>query len=376
MEFEVTHRDRVSGARAGIIRTEHGTARTPAFMTVGTQGTVKALSPREIEEAGVEIVLANTYHLYLRPGEDLIAKAGGLGKFMSWGGLTLTDSGGFQIFSLTDLTEIKRDGVTFKSHLDGSVHFLSPERVIEIQGKIGADIMMVLDECTGYPLSYDKARKSADLTIEWAERSRKTFDEAGFGKTQAIFGIIQGSTYETLRRRCAEALVAVGFDGYAIGGLSVGEPKSAMFEMVDLSTELMPPESPRYLMGVGFPEDIVESVLHGVDMFDCVMPTRNARNGSLFTSWGKVVVKNAMYAADFSPIDPECDCYTCKNFSRAYLRHLFNAGELLAPQLATLHNVTYFQRLMREMREAIVNDRFVEWRKSFRARLMENGQNE
>jgi queuine tRNA-ribosyltransferase len=376
LEFEVVHTDKTSGARAGIIRTDHGCARTPAFMTVGTQGTVKALSPREIEEAGVEIVLANTYHLYLRPGEDLIAKAGGLGKFMSWGGLTLTDSGGFQIFSLTDLTEIKRDGVTFKSHLDGSVHFLSPERVIEIQGKIGADIMMVLDECTGYPLSYEKARKSADLTIEWAERSRKAFDDSGLAERQAIFGIIQGSTYETLRRRCAEALVGIGFDGYAIGGLSVGEPKSAMFEMVDLSTKLMPARRPRYLMGVGFPEDIVECVLHGVDMFDCVMPTRNARNGSLFTSQGKIVVKNAMYAGDFTPVDPQCDCYTCKNLSRAYLRHLFNAGELLAPQLATLHNVTYFQRLMREMREAIVNDGFIEWRKSFRARLVENGQHE
>ena len=374
MEFDVLKSDRSTGARTGLIRTEHGTARTPAFMTVGTQGTVKALSPRELKEAGAEIVLGNTYHLYLRPGPDTVARAGGLAAFMSWDGLTLTDSGGFQIFSMTDLTKISRDGVTFRSHLDGSEHFLTPEMVVEIQGKIGADVIMVLDECTGYPLSYDKARKSAELTIGWAERSRKAFDDLGLGRGQAIFGIIQGSTYETLRKRCADSLVAIGFDGYAIGGLSVGEPKSAMFEMVSVSTDLLPVERPRYLMGVGFPEDIVECVARGVDMFDCVMPTRNARNGSLFTSKGKVVVKNAAYANDFSPVDPECDCYTCRNFSRAYLRHLFNAGELLAPNLATLHNVTYYQRLMKDIREAIAHGGFSEWRDAFRLRLQETGE--
>ena len=370
MEFELEHIDKNSGARAGVIRTENGTALTPAFMTVGTQGTVKALSPRELVEAGTRIVLANTYHLYLRPGPDLVAEAGGLARFMSWDGLTLTDSGGFQIFSMTDLTRITRDGVTFRSHLDGSSHFLTPERIVEIQSRIGADMIMVLDECTGYPLSYDKARKSAELTIEWAARSRKAFDDLDGGAEQAIFGIVQGSTYERLRIRCAEALVEIGFDGYAIGGLSVGEPKSAMFDMVRVSAEVLPEQRPRYLMGVGFPEDIVEAVGMGVDMFDCVMPTRNARNGSLFTSRGKVVVKNAAYSEDFSPVDPECDCYTCRNFTRAYLRHLFNAGELLAPNLATLHNVTYYQRIMREMREAIVDDRFLEWRQDFHSRLM------
>jgi queuine tRNA-ribosyltransferase len=374
MEFELVHVDSRSGARAGVIRTPRGIAHTPAFMTVGTQGTVKALSPRELKEAGVEIVLSNTYHVYLRPGPDTVARAGGLAKFMSWDGLTLTDSGGFQIFSMADLTKIDRDGVTFRSHVDGSEHFLSPEKVVEIQGRIGADIMMVLDECTGYPLSYDKARKSAELTIEWAERSCKAFGDLGLGPRQAIFGIVQGSTYEALRKRCAEALVGIGFDGYAIGGLSVGEPKSAMFEMVDLSTEVLPREKPRYLMGVGFPEDIVECVAAGVDMFDCVMPTRNARNGSLFTSSGRVVVKNAVYAEDFSPVDSDCDCYACSNFTRAYLRHLFNTGELLAPNLATLHNVTFYQKVMRGMRQAILEDRFLEWKASFLERLKESCQ--
>jgi queuine tRNA-ribosyltransferase len=365
LEFEVVHVDRASGARAGVLRTEHGEASTPAFMTVGTQASVKSLSPRELREAGVEIVLANTYHLYLRPGPDVVARAGGLATFMGWDGLTLTDSGGFQVFSMSDLTEISREGVTFKSHLDGSRHFLSPEDAVRIQGKIGADIIMVLDECTGYPLSYDRARQATDFTIEWAKRSREEFDRSQEGSRQALFGIIQGSTYETLRKRCMEALIETGFDGYAIGGLSVGEPKSAMFELVSLCTEAMPGDSPRYLMGVGFPQDIVECVGRGVDMFDCVMPTRNARNGTVFTSQGKLVVKNAQYAGDFSPLDPECGCYTCTNFSRAYLRHLFQAGEMLAPRLATLHSVTYFQKLVRDARKAILDDRFLEWKEAF-----------
>jgi len=369
LEFEVIHTDSRSRARAGVIRTPRGEALTPVFMTVGTQATVKTLSPRELKDAGVEIVLANMYHLYLRPGPDLVEKAGGLAKFMSWDGLTLTDSGGFQVFSMAELTKISREGVTFKSHLDGSEHFLSPEDVVRIQGKIGADIIMVLDECTGYPLSYDRARQSTDLTIEWAARSRQEFTRSEGRRGQALFGIIQGSTYETLRRRCMEALAEIGFEGYAIGGLSVGEPKSAMFEMVGLCAEVMPPQSPRYLMGVGFPEDIVECIAGGVDMFDCVMPTRNARNGTVFTSRGKIVVKNARYARDFSPLDPECDCYTCGNFSRAYLRHLFQAGEMLGPRLATLHSVTYFQRIVREAREAILRDSFVDWKGSLLERL-------
>lgn len=365
MKFELIHTDNKSRARVGVITNRGRTALTPAFMTVGTQGSVKGLAPRDLEQAGVEIVLANTYHLYLRPGADLIAKAGGLSNFMGWNGLTLTDSGGFQLFSLSDLTKVEKDGVTFRSHIDGSQHFLTPEQVIEIQAKISSDMMMVLDECLGYPLSYDRARKSTELTIEWAKRSKKRFEQLEIGGRQAIFGIVQGSTYQTLRRRCVEELVEIGFDGYALGGLSVGEPKTAMYETIEFTTGLLPIDKPRYLMGVGFPEEIVEAVRLGVDMFDCVMPTRNARNGSLFTSVGKVVVKNACYSEDFSPPDPECGCYTCRNFTRAYLRHLFNAGELLAPVLATIHNVTFFQNLMAEIRKAILEDRFEEWRQGF-----------
>jgi len=374
LEFELLHVDKTTGARAGLLHTPHGTAHTPAFMTVGTQGTVKTLAPEDLERAGVEIVLSNTYHLYLRPGPDLVEKAGGLARFMAWDGITLTDSGGFQIFSMTDLTRISPEGVTFRSHLDGSEHFLTPEDVVGIQGKIGADIVMVLDECTPYPVTFEKARKSADLTLGWARRCREEFERLGLAGRQALFGIIQGSTYEALRRRCAEELVNIGFDGYAIGGLSVGEPKSAMFEMVSVSTEVMPPEKPRYLMGVGFPEDIVRCVGRGVDMFDCVMPTRNARNGTVFTSEGKLVVKNAAYAEDFRPLDPECDCYACRNFTRAYIRHLFQAGEILAPRLATLHSVTYFQKVMREARKAIVEDRYGSYLESFLRRLESHNQ--
>ena len=364
MQFEVVHTDSRSGARAGILRADHGGALTPAFMTVGTQATVKSLSPEELRSAGVEIVLANTYHLYLRPGPDLVARAGGLARFMGWDGLTLTDSGGFQVFSMADLTKIVREGVTFKSHLDGSEHFITPEDTVRIQGKIGADIIMVLDECTGYPLSYERAMQSTDLTIEWARRSRREFERSPARPSQALFGIIQGSTYETLRKRCMEALGEIGFEGYAIGGLSVGEPKSTMFEMVSLCTDVMPADAPRYLMGVGFPEDIVEGVARGVDMFDCVMPTRNARNGTVFTSRGKIVVKNAQYAGDLSPLDPECGCYTCTNFTRAYLRHLFQAGEMLGPRLATLHSVTFFQKLVKDARKAILEDRYSDWKES------------
>ncbi|MGD9140348.1 MAG: tRNA guanosine(34) transglycosylase Tgt [bacterium] len=376
MKFELQHVDRDTGARAGLLHTPHGTARTPAFMTVGTQGTVKTLSPSDLESAGVEIVLSNTYHLYLRPGPDLVARAGGLARFMAWDGITLTDSGGFQIFSMADLTRIKPEGVTFRSHLDGSEHFLSPEDIIRIQGKIGADIIMVLDECTPYPVTFDRARKSAELTLGWARRCRDEFTGRGRGQGQALFGIIQGSTYENLRLRCAEELMEIGFEGYAIGGLSVGEPKSAMFEMVDLCTGVMPEDRPRYLMGVGFPEDIVRCVDMGVDMFDCVMPTRNARNGTVFTSEGKLVVKNAAYAEDFRPLDPECDCYTCRNFTRAYIRHLFQAGEILAPRLATLHSVTYFQRVMREARKAIMEDRYASFEETFLRRLEDHRQGE
>ncbi len=376
MEFRLVHVDRQTGARAGEIITPHGVVHTPVFMTVGTQGSVKTLSPEELRQAGVEMVLANTYHLYLRPGEEVISQAGGIQKFMSWHGPVLTDSGGFQIFSLSDLTKITSEGVIFRSHLDGSEHLFTPEKVIQIQAKIGADIVMVLDECTGYPLSYDRALKSTQLTVEWAERSKREFERLDLGRNQAIFGIVQGSTYEDLRERCSHELEKIGFDGYAIGGLSVGEPKSAMFEIIRLCTALLPEDKPRYLMGVGFPEDIVESIARGVDMFDCVMPTRNARNGTVFTSQGKLVVKNATYATDFSPLDPECDCYTCKTFTRAYLRHLFQAGELLAPRLATLHSVTYFQRLMKDARRAILEDRFGAWKERFLSKIGKNFEQE
>lgn len=361
--------DPETGARAGRLHTDHGEVPTPVFMPVGTQAAVKTLTADQLEALDARIVLANTYHLYLRPGPDLVERAGGLAAFMGWRGLTLTDSGGFQIFSMADLTRIGREGVTFKSHLDGSERFLSPEDVVTIQRKIGADIAMVLDECAAYPLSFDRARQSTDLTLEWAERSRRQFERSSGGRPQAQFGIIQGSTYDTLRRRCTEALVGIGFEGYAIGGLSVGEPKSAMLEMVEVCTSGMPEAAPRYLMGVGFPEDIAECVGRGVDMFDCVMPTRNARNGTVFTSRGRLVVKNAAYAEDLSALDPECDCYTCANFTRAYLRHLFQAGEMLAPRLATLHSVTYFQRVMREARLAILEDRYNDWKESLLGRL-------
>jgi queuine tRNA-ribosyltransferase len=376
LDFEIVHADEGTGARAGLIRSRNGTAHTPAFMTVGTQGTVKTLSPSDLKDAGVEIVLANTYHLYLRPGPDLIARAGGLAKFMSWDGATLTDSGGFQIFSMADLTRIRPEGVTFRSHLDGSEHFLTPEDVVGVQGTIGADIIMTLDECTPYPITFDKARKSTELTLLWAGRCQSEFKKLQLAERQALFGIVQGSTYDSLRRRCAEELVEIGFDGYAIGGLSVGEPKSAMFEMVSVSAEVLPRDKPRYLMGVGFPEDMLACIGLGVDMFDCVMPTRNARNGTVFTSEGKLVVKNAAYADDFRPLDPECSCYTCRNFTRAYIRHLFQAGEILAPRLATLHSVTYFQKVMRDARNAIMEDRFGDYMRAFLRRLENHRQGE
>jgi queuine tRNA-ribosyltransferase len=331
-------------------------------MPVGTQGTVKTLSPQELKEAGSQIILGNTYHLYLRPGSTVISEAGGLHRFMNWDRSILTDSGGYQVFSLADLNKITEEGVTFQSHWDGSYHLFTPEKVVQIQHAIGADILMVLDECTPYPCSQDYARRSNELTLRWAQRCKA---EHGGKKDQALFGIVQGSTYPVLREQSAKALVDIGFEGYAIGGLSVGEPKSVLYEMVLASVEHLPQDAPRYLMGVGKPEDLVQGVSFGIDMFDCVIPTRNGRNGTLYTRRGKLVVKNAEYAEDFAPVEAACSCYTCRTFSRAYLRHLFQTGEMLGPRLATLHNIHFFLDLMKQMRKAILEGCFDSWKRDF-----------
>ena len=331
-------------------------------MPVGTQGTVKTLSPQELHETHAQIILGNTYHLYLRPGSDLIADAGGLHSFMSWDKPILTDSGGYQVFSLADLNTITEEGVTFQSHWDGSFHLFTPEKVIQIQRDIGADVIMVLDECTPYPVSYEYAKRSNEMTLRWARRCK---DEASKGTSQALFGIVQGSTYQDLREQSSKNLVDIGFDGYAIGGLSVGEPKSVMYEMIEAAVSHLPKEKPRYLMGVGKPEDLMKGVALGTDMFDCVIPTRNGRNGTLFTRRGTCVVKNAEYARAYEPVDDECSCYTCRTFSRAYLRHLFQTGEMLGPRLATLHNIHFFLDLMKQMRGAILKGYFDTWRSEF-----------
>ncbi len=362
-EFRVVAQDDVTGARAGVLSTPHGEIETPVFMPVGTQATVKTLAPFELKEIGARIILANAYHLYLRPGADVVKAAGGLHAFMGWDGAILTDSGGFQIWSIARLNRVREEGLEFQSHLDGSRHFMSPESNVQLQRDIGSDIMMALDECVAYPAERSYAESSAELTLRWARRARDEWARRP-GK-QALFGIVQGATYEDLRRSSARAIADMGFPGHSIGGLAVGEPKSAMREMVDAVLEELPPEKPRYFMGQGFPEDIIGSVAQGVDMFDCVMPTRNARKGTLFTSKGKLVVKNATHARDFEPIDDSCSCYACREFSRGYLRHLFNSEETLAGRLATVHNLTFYVSMMREMREAIIGGRFVDWRRDF-----------
>ena len=367
MIFEIKKKDGSSLARVGKLKLAHGTVETPIFMPVGTQGTVKTLSPDELEQIGAQIILSNTYHLYLRPGQELIHQAGGLHQFMNWQKPILTDSGGYQVFSLAELNKVKIEGVRFQSHLDGSYHFFTPESVIEIQRNLGSDIMMVLDECTTYPCTLDQAIKSNRITMNWAERSLKTFLHSRplYGFEQTLFAIVQGSTYEEVRRQSAKALVDMNFPGYAIGGLSVGEPKQAMFEMTQVCTEILPEDKPRYLMGVGKPEDLVKAIELGIDMFDCVMPTRNGRKGTVFTRDGPLVVKNATYKEDFSPIDSECQCHTCRNFSRAYLRHLFKAGEILGMRLASLHNLYFYLEIMRQAREAILSDQYSIWKKEF-----------
>jgi len=351
-------------ARRGEVRTLHGTVQTPVFMPVGTQGTVKGVLPENLKELGAEIILGNTYHLYIRPGHELIRSFGGLHKFMNWDRPILTDSGGFQIFSLKELTKISEKGAAFKSHLDGSNLFLSPEDAVAVQEALGSDIMMCLDTCIPYPATREEAIASTDLTGRWARRSRAAHQERG----QLLFGIIQGGMYPDLRAKALAELVEIGFDGYALGGLSVGEPAELMMEITAEIAALMPADYPRYLMGVGTPENLVEAVSRGIDMFDCVMPTRNARNGMLFTSSGRLVIKNARHQDDQRPVDEECDCYTCRHYSRAYLRHLFMAREILSSQLNTIHNLHYYVGLMARMRKAIEEDRFGQFRREFYAK--------
>jgi len=359
--FNVEHQDAQSSARSGRIATVHGEFQTPVFMPVGTQGSVKALTPEDLLSSGVEIILANTYHLFLRPGHERIARLGGLHDFMHWQGPILTDSGGYQVYSLGALRKISPEGVSFRSHLDGSSHFLSPELAIQIQEALGSDIAMCLDECTPYPVTYDYARISHELTRDWAVRCKQAHQK----KEQALFGIIQGGTFKNLREESLEAIVNIGFDGYALGGLSVGEEKDARQEIMAYTLPLLPDEKPRYLMGLGTPEDLIEGVGLGADMFDCVLPTRNARNGMLFTREGSMNIKRAEYVEDPQPVDPECTCYTCRNYSRAYLRHLYVAKELLSYRLNTLHNIHYFMELMQDVRGAIEQDRFLEFKKVF-----------
>ncbi|MCD6169718.1 MAG: tRNA guanosine(34) transglycosylase Tgt [Candidatus Latescibacteria bacterium] len=370
MEFELVKQDTQSQARAGLLTTVHGQVPTPAFMPVGTRGVVRTLSQKELEEAGVRLLLCNTYHLWLRPGPGVIQKAGGLHRFIGWDRPILTDSGGYQIFSLAQLNKVSEQGATFQSHIDGSYHIFTPERVVEIQHALGADIIMPLDQCIAYPCTYEEAREASMLTIRWAERSLKRHQELGeeksIGSHPALFGIVQGSVYHELRQNNVRQLLAMDFPGYAIGGLSVGEPKSLMYEMLEAVLPLLPADRPRYLMGIGYPEDLVECVALGVDMFDCVIPTRNGRNGMVFTSSGRLVLRNAQYAQDFSPIDPECQCYACKNYTRAYIRHLFQVEEMLALRLASLHNVYFFLKLMEQMREAIRKGSFQRWREEFK----------
>lgn len=359
--FEVLKRD--GGARRGRLTTRRGTVETPVFMPVGTRASVKAMSPAELEELGAEIILGNTYHLFLRPGMEIMELAGGLHRFCSWKRSILTDSGGFQVFSLATLRKMTPDGVKFASHIDGTRFFLGPRESMRIQRTLDSDIVMAFDECTPYPATFEQAEKSLAITTRWERMSR----EQPLNDGQIRFGIVQGSVYPELRRRAAESIVEIGFDGYAIGGVSVGESEPEMMVAIDAAAPLLPEQSPRYLMGVGTPRQIVESVARGVDMFDCVMPTRLGRHGSAFVGNGQTIpVKAGRYAKDFSPLDGNCDCYTCRNFTRAYLRHLFNVGEILGVRLVTLHNIHYFLNLMRRIRAAIEAGTFEELRREFR----------
>ena len=357
-------RDAKTHARRGILTTPHGEIQTPIFMPVGTQATVKAMTPRELKEIGTQIMLSNTYHLHLRPGEELIREAGGLHRFMSWDKPILTDSGGFQVFSLASLRKIREEGVSFRSHLDGSAMFMGPEESMAIQEALGSDIAMAFDVCTAYPCDHQTAKDAMERTHRWAIRCQKAHTRSD----QALFGIVQGAFFTDLRIESAKALADMDFPGYGIGGLSVGEPKPMMYEILDEIMPYMPDEKPRYLMGVGSPDCLVEGVYRGIDMFDCVLATRIARNGTCFTDYGRLVVRNAKYARDFGPIEEGCDCYACQNFTRAYIRHLLKAGEITGGRLCTIHNLRYLLRLMERIRKAIEENRYEEFRNAFFAK--------
>lgn len=361
-EFEVKDKSSNTMARTGVFTTGHGDIETPVFMPVGTRATVKAMDVDELKEIHAQIILSNTYHLYLRPGEEIVERAGGLHEFMNWNRPILTDSGGFQVFSLTDMREITEEGVHFRSHIDGSKHFLTPEKSIEIQNALGADVIMAFDECAPYPADYDYIKNSCERTLRWLERCKKAHKNP---EKQALFGIVQGGMYKDLREFSARETIKFDLPGYGIGGLSVGETREEMIEMLDATTHLLPENKPRYLMGVGTPDYLFEMVEYGVDMADCVLPTRIARNGTVFTHSGNLVVRNAKYKEDFGPLDPDCDCKVCQNYSRAYIRHLINVNEILGARLLTYHNLYFLTHLMDDIRKSIQEDRFLEFKHEF-----------
>jgi queuine tRNA-ribosyltransferase len=373
VRYELIKKEKHTGARLGILHTPHGDVELPNFMPVATQATVKTMSPRDLEEIGVQMIVSNTYHLHLRPGEDLIREAGGLHKFMGFKGAILTDSGGFQIYSLADLRSLKEDKVIFKSHIDGALITFTPEKVVEIQAKLGSDVAMILDWPSPYPTTHKEAKIHMDLTTHWAERAKRHRDLSL--PDVSLFGIVQGGTFEDLRKEHSIILREMDYDGYAIGGLALGEPKVERDKMVEIVSQELPENKVRYLMGVGYPEDILSGVARGVDLFDCVLPTRNARTGTVFTSRGELTIRNAEYKKDFSPLDPECQCYTCQNFTRAYIRHLFNAGEILGPRLATYHSLFFFINLMKKIREAIKGDYLLDFTREFLAKYSSEIEN-
>lgn len=362
IKYELIKKDKKTGARLGRLHTPHGIIETPIFMPVGTQATVKSMSPEELKEMHAQIILSNTYHLFIRPGHDIVKEAGGLHQFMNWDRPILTDSGGFQVFSLSELRNITEEGVHFRNHLSGEKLFIGPEQSIGIQNALGADIIMAFDECPPYPAEREYVKPSLERTTRWAERSLKAHSRPN---DQALFGIVQGGMYKDLREQSAKELVSLDFPGYAVGGLSVGEPKEIMYEILEHTTPFLPDNKPRYLMGVGDPESLFEGVIRGIDMFDCVLPTRIARNGTTMTSQGRVVVRNASYARDFGPLDPNCGCYTCKNYSKAYIRHLLKADEIFGLRLTTYHNLYFLIDLMKNIRQAIIEDRLLEYKEEF-----------
>jgi len=362
ISYELIKECKQSGARLGILHTPHGEVETPIFMPVGTKATVKTMTPEELKEIETQIILSNTLHLYLRPGHELIERAGGLHKFMHWDGPILTDSGGFQVFSLSDLNDISEEGVEFRSFIDGSKHFFTPEKAIEVQNALGADIIMAFDECPPYPAEKEYVRKSLEMTTRWAKRCKDAHKNTD---TQGLFGIVQGGMFRDLREQSAKELIALDFPGYAIGGLSVGEPKDLMIEVLEYTAPMLPKDKPRYLMGIGTPDYIFQAAINGIDMFDCVYPTRIARNGTAMTSTGRINLKNAQFKEDFNPIDEDCDCYACKNYTKAYVRHLVKENEILAFRLVTIHNLNFLLRLTENIREAIKEDRLLDYKEEF-----------